>query len=318
MPPNRGFGLTLGAGEESTWGTPAARTNWVRLITSTLARRKIYVPKPHMGTLGATSQNRRSQFLQRDEVSGDIEGLLAYDDSSILLLKHALGAVATTGTGPYVHSVTLATPLPTGLTAELIKGTGSSQAEVFEGCKVQRGRILFTAGELARWTLSLMGETSAGLVSAGTPTYSSNGECVAHHQGGQFGFNSANYDYISAEITWNNQLAFRQFVGAAESKEFQPENLLEVQVRITRQWDGTALYAAHLAQTASDLTFSFTGTGNNALAVTLHNAEINEATHPTQGPGPITETLVFRGLSDGTDEGLKLAFTNDNASATAN
>jgi len=311
-----GFGSAVGVGVESTWGTPVSRTNWVRITSWGLKRTLEIVPRPHLGTTSATSTNRRQHFTASDDAGGSFEYLCAYDDSSILLLTHALGAVATTGTGPYVHTVTLASSAGNGLSIEGLNGNGS--AEVFEGCLLTRTEISISAAEVMKIRHDVIGETSQGLASAGTPTFSSNGEEVLHSHAGQFSFDSVTHDLVDLSIIVDHKLAKRQLLGSTLTKRPQLSDYLEVTGRLTVEYIVDTTNTKWLAGTQGDATITFTGSGNNVLAMTLQNLYISNIDRAVSSPGVIRETVEFRCESDGTDEGLKLVFTNDNAASTAN
>ena len=311
-----GRGAALGFGVEVDWSTPVARTNWMRVVSAGIDRTVEKVPRPHLGTLGATSANRRSHFLSSDMVAGDFEIIASYDDSTLLLLEYGLGAVATTGAGPFVHTFTLADTLPIGLTIEQIFGTGG--AEVYAGCMVTNLGISCAVGEVMRLTGSVVGHTSAGRVAAGTPTYSSNGASVIHHQAGIFTFNGNTYNLKSMDLTVDNKLATRQQLGTLLTSQPNRSDFMEVGVSVTLEYSTEALQTELYADDQGDATITFTGLGNNVAAFTFQNAYITTVSTPVSGTDVIELSVDFICESDGTDEGLSIAITNDNSSSQAN
>ena len=317
--PYLGRGAAIGFGEEVTWGTAVSRTNWLRVTNLSIVREIEYLPRNHLGHRGATSANRRAErYKSTDNVSGTFEFEAAYDDSTLLLLKHALGAVSTTGSGPYAHAFTLAEALPAGLTIEAIYGNGS--AEVFEGCMITQLTLSVEAGGIMTGSCEIIGQTSGGLVSAGTPTYSSKGAPILHHQGGNLTFDSLDDRVSSLEIVVNNNLTRRLLIGSAQTQQPVRGDFQEITITAVREYDTDDLHADFLAQTNADAAITFTGTGNNVCAFTFHNCELTSNPHAggVTGPGIIEQTLEFVALSDGTNEGLAITVDNDNASATAN
>ena len=313
-----GRGASLGFGIESTWGTAVARTNWMRVVSTGIDRTIDKVPRPHLGTLGATSANRRSHFSASDMVAGDFEIVASYDDSTLLLLEYGLGGVATTGAGPFVHTFTLTEALPTGLTIEQIFGTGG--AEVYDGCMMTNLGISCAVGEVMRLTGSVVGRTSGGRVAAGTPTYSSNGASVIHHQAGTFGFNGEVYNLKSMDLTVDNRLGTRQQLGSLLTSRPNRSDFMEVGVSVTLEYSNENLQTALYADTQGDATITFTqgGGSNNVAAFNFQNAYITSVSTPVSGTDVIELTVDFICESDGTDEGLSIAITNDNASSQAN
>lgn len=318
---HRGFGASIGIGVESTWGTAVSRTNWLRAASHGVIRKRTKNMIPHLGGAGEASTNYRYFYNESDFVEGPIAFPVAYDDSSVLMLRHILGANATAGAGPYTHTLTLGSPLPNGLTLEMISGTAGSGtakvAEVFEGCLLGSARLEVSAGGVMTCETQVMGETSQGIVSPGTPTYSSSQEWVQHSHAGTFTVFGSTVKVQSMSINIDRGLQRNHELGSLLTS--QPyEGRLQVDVDLTTMWQSDTFYDALLADTQNDATITFTGTGNNALAITLQNAVAMEVSRPVNGAEGISQTIRMRCFSDGTDEGLKMVFTNDNVAHSTN
>lgn len=325
-PPVRGFGGTLGIAEESTWGTEVARSNWKEMVSLGLRRTLTNKPVPELGRLGQVSTNHRFNYIESDFSGGPMSFIACYDDSTVMLMKHLLGAVATTGANPYVHDVTLASPVPTGLTLEAINGTGNgtltSMAEVFEGCKLASGRLYITAGGLLMVDVEVIGQTSSGLEAAGTPTYTSGGERIRHNQAGVVQFGGTTVAINSMAISIERGLERNQEVGSANTSE-PVESQLDVTVELRTKWQADTFDSAYLSRTQGDLTVTFTGSGgggNNRLVITGHNMQIDDVAREVSSAGAIEQVIKGRLYSESNsgDQGLSLAFRNTNALATAN
>lgn len=320
---NLGFGAAVMIGQETTWGTAVARTNAVRITDWGVKRNISKVSRPHLGTTSAVSMNRRQFFIESDEAGGPFSYLAAYDDSTVMLMAHALGAAATTGTGPYVHTLTLGKFPYTidtnkvGLTLEGLQGD-SGESEVFEGCLFTRTEFSLSAAEVATITHEVIAETSGGLVAAGTPTFSSNGEEILHSHGGDFTFNSTVDKFFDMTITIDQNLTRRQKVSSAVTQQPYPAGFISVTGSITIEYDRDDRHDEYLADTRGDAVITLTGTGNNQLVITLQNIVITDVGMPINSAGIIRQTVEFTAFSDGTDEGVKFAFTNDNSTFTAN
>ena len=320
--PYAGRGASVGIGEEVTWGTPVAFTNWLRLTSATMTRDITREVDPTMGTDAAVAHVELGAvtFIASETAGLSIEFPFSYDDSTLMLLKHALGTVATTGAGPYVHTFTLATPLPTGLTAEIITGT-SAKSEDFEGGKIASWEISGEAGKALMCSFDLICETSIARATKSSPTYSSAGLRAYHHQVGAISWNARTPKMVSFKISGDNGIDRRQLLGSSDTAEPSPENPIAISCEITIEYDsvtGDNIYADYIAQTAADLAFTVTGTTNNAVTFTIHNAIITSHSMPVSSRGKLTQTLTFTGYGDGTDHGVKIAITNDNASALTN
>lgn len=319
--PVRGFGASLGIGVQSVYETAVARTNWKQMLSMGLHRMITNKPLGELGELGAVSSAYTGSYVESDFAGGPIEFYAAYDDSTIMLLGYLLGVVDTTGTNPYVHDVTLATPAPVGLTLEQISGTPNAglttMAEVFHGCKAASGKLSVTNGGILTIEMELIGRTSAGLVAAGTPTYSTGGELVKHNQtvGISLGGTPRAINSISVMVT--RGVERNQELGSLFTSE-PTEGQVEVTFEIRTKLQTSAFDVAFLAGTRADITIPFVGSGVKELLVTLHNCQVDEVTRDVNSKGAIEQVIKGRAYSDGTNQGLSMAFTNANANAGAN
>lgn len=315
--PYLGINSAVGFGSETTWGTAVARTVWFRLVSEDMRR---VVEKRPRGVLAeaSASGNIRSHYRAKDTVAGKIVYLAGYEGQG-MILQHALWGTPST-TGPsgaiYTHTFLMGSAPPTGgLTIEVIRGNGT--AEVFEGCRISKITMEIEAAGLMRVTLDIVGETSGGRVSAGTATYTTNELDIIHSQVGTFSFNAVNYTARRLMIELDNKLAERHLLGSLNLKEPKQGDFREVKVTADAEWESDTLQAAYTADTESDLAFTATGTASRTWAATLHNAYIDDDSAAVSQVGVVPQTTVFRGQSDGTDEGLKIVVANTQSTATA-
>lgn len=315
--PFLGRGSAIGWGEESTWGTPVSRAVWSPVISMSGMRKATKVSRPHLvGDSGALV--RRTHFISEDRTSGQFEMELRYSGIGTWL-KHALGKVTTSGSGPYVHTLELgALPIPAkpGLTLEYIRGDATN-SEVFEGVLVNRMEIRSGRGEVARLIINWMAETAPARAAAGSVTLPSNDDPVLHSHFGQFGFNSNNYDMIDWSFVLDNKLTDRQFLGSALTSQPVVSDFRSGELRVTLEYTDDNPYAELLADTQGDATLTATGSGNLMMPFTFQNAYITDVTTPISSAGVITQTVTFAIESDGTDEGFKIALVNDDSDVDA-
>jgi hypothetical protein len=233
-----------------------------------------------------------------------------------LLCKHLMGAVSTTGTNPYTHVYTFADDVPTGLTIENIRGTGTS--EVFEGCRLNTGSFTVSAGGVMTCDFDVIAETGAATPrgSAGTPTFSATDAPILHSQAGQFTFNGATYDLIDMTLTVNNALAVRQHLGSTVTAKPLRSDFQSVELAITVEVED-ALYAAFISDTESDAHITFTD-GTRSFRIDLQNAYLSTVTDPISDANVVRQSITLIGQSDGTDEGLKLTVINGDSTGIGN
>ena len=300
----------IGFAEESTWGTAVSRSNWRPVISSALQRVPSVVPRTDLHAGGPT---RRSKFIEREEAGGDVSVLATYDNIG-MLLKAAMGSVSTSGSGPYTHVYTLAQTLPS-LTIENIRGTATN-SEVFEGCKVTSMGLECSAGTEMVMSLGFIAETAAARASAGTPSFAGTENVVLHHQSGQLTFNSVAYDIAGFNLSLTTGIDRRDLLGSKLTKEPLRTGYAEISLSISLE-AADALYTAVNAGTESDATITWTS-GASSIAFNVQNSYIESASDPISDAGIVSQDVVFRGLSDGSDHGLSITVVNGNSSGTAN
>lgn len=321
--PVRGAGGTLGIGVESTWGTPVARTNWLLMKSMGLRRLVTNKEVDDLGQLGQASNMHRSSYVESDFAGGPLSWYAAYDDSTVALLAHIMGAVATSGPSgsQYTHLLTLASPVPIGVTLEQISGTGhassiTSVAEVFEGCKFAGARLSLSAGGLLVVETDVIAQTSGGLTAAGTPSHNAR-NLIRHNQSSGVSVGGTPRAFESFVINIERDLQRRHEIGSAFTSE-PHENGLAVTAEFRGKWQASAFDTALLSGAQSDWTIPFTGSGDNALTITLHNVQVNEVTRDIDSRGAPELVVKVRAYADATDQGLALEFKNANNDATDN
>ena len=316
--PARGFGSFLGIAIEAAYGVPEVRTNWLKVanlgIKRTIDKRRI----PHLGCAGSVSTNRRAHFIASDKSGGGVEFPMAYNDSTVLMLAHALGAVNTSGGPVFTHDITAAVPgVLESLTLE--QGYGTQDSEEFRGCILTGFELKVSASNIAMLSVpGIIGLTSDGLEAQSTPVFPV-ASYIKHDHAGQFAFNGGLWDVTDIAIKVDRKYSDRQLLGSVLTQEPTPNDFMDITFKITVEYGQTpGLNAAWLADTTSDATLVFTGPGNNSMALTMQGAHIVDIGRPIAGPGIITQTVDFVCESDGVDEGLLIRMINDNALYSAN
>ena len=86
---------------------------------------------------------------------------------------------------------------------------------------------------------------------------------------------------------------------------------------VTLDLEDDTLYNAQLDGTASNVVVNFTS-GSDAFNIVLRNAEITDYSDDITSFGRIERTVTFFGLSDASNEALRIEITNDASSAISN
>lgn len=310
-----GRGAFAGFGAESPWGTPVARTNYLRLVSSTLRRVRARGARNALYK-GGTAPVVSDHFTESDNVEGTIVVEVEY--SSIgLLIEWILGSVNSVGAGsPYTHENTLSAEAPFGMTIEIGRGDGTS--EVFEGCFAESATFSVAAGGgPMQLSIDVVGETSGGRVALGTPTYPTTDSPVLPYHAGDLGWNAQTYCPQDFTFTITNGFPRRNCLGSLLTKEPKRGGFIDLSVQSTIDIDDD-FYTQHLAETETDLTLNFTGAaisgGNYGLNFTFHNAFIATVDDPVDQPGLLSSSVTWTPSSDLTDDGVQIDVVTDQAS----
>lgn len=301
-------------GEESTYGTGVTPTASILHNSESV--------QPTEGMLLSASLFRRgihsgSRAQGPISVGGSITFNPRYNWRAFsMLLKHAIGSVATSrpditaNPSVYNHTFTPADLLPTGLTIEIAKGSGSTGtgAHRFSGCKVTRLTISGAADDVCSCTVDFIGKDQTFVAS---PT-------ALALLGGEGQLMVA----TDCAITWGGASQ-----GKVQAFEFAVENPLQ-EIRsidsrtiqepqrsghqtFTGSWtffnEGTALQSDYRNKTRRSLVLTIrsnvviSGAYEFELALTMSNSELMET--PFQNadtPGILQATVGYQAFLDET------------------
>jgi hypothetical protein len=318
---NLGNGSSIGIKVESTWGTAVAPERWLAVYNAAVTRKPQIERVGTMGRRGGLSFAPRRHFLSGDLVDVSAEWPVAYDDASLYLIESVLKNTTTGAGDPYTHTYGPYTPSTeiVGMSFEHIGGYGAfNDAEVAGGVVGDSLVLSCEAGKIMRGRFAGIGKTTAGLAAASTPTYNDAQTYVHGTHGGNLTWSAASFadTWESFQLTVKNNRIRRR----ANSSDYTAKPALgdfEAELQVVREWDATTLTDAFYAQTQGDVTIAFDGPTTKGLTITLHEALLLDAAHPTQTRGIIRQTLRFRGHATAAKAGLSLAWTNANSSNRA-
>lgn len=236
-----GTNAWMGFAEESTFRTPVAATKWLNIVEEALKGEHSFISKP---TLASPSASQRTR--SKKNVSGTVKANLGYEGFE-RIFKHAMGAVATTGAGPYSHAFSLATALPTGLTVEINRDAaaiGGSSSFQYAGCQIDSLTIRQDVEAIAEIEVSFLGSDFAN-IAVSTPTfptfYQVDWENVA-----LFTFGGAVIKARNFEFTIGNALADDRYIlGARTRIGLGRSGPREVTGKFEAEFDSLATYALY-------------------------------------------------------------------------
>ena len=309
-----GIGTTVGLGPESTWGTEAARTTWLRVESVSIARKAEYTqPATLVGV--TTSAMRDESIITKETTTGSFRGPASYRSMG-LLLKYALGAVADSGTDPYTHAYTHTISLLTGLTLEIVRGNTGNAEEIL-GARLSKLTLEIAANGLMTYEAEFVAKTANARASSGTPSHTTPYRIVGHHCP-TFSWNSTTPKFSKMKLVIDNKLAPVNECGSLYTSEPERGDMWSVECEVELYALDHALYTAHLAGTSSNLVFVFTEPVTaETMTITLHAAKVIEHDDPITAAGLHSTRVKFRAHPSGSDLGCAITVVNNQSSGIA-
>ena len=307
----------LRVGEESTWGTKQVTTTQdIRMISSTL---QIVQERERTTHLSVPTSGMQSGTFEGFRNAGGTVDIPAYYDGIGVLIKAALGALASTGSSaPYTHTYTPAASLPS-LSMQFQRGTNlNNSREDFTGLKVNTMTISAEAGSEMTISFDLIGKDGETRTTNITSDFPAHDE-VLHYEAGSLSlgssFSPTSLQIRSFELTLSNAIDRRNLLGSKLTGEPVFTDLREVTMSVTCDVTDNTLYNASLAGTQDDVSLQFTRTADadHHFKMTLSNAPIEDYNDNITAFGRVARTFTFRGTANASNAGLSIEIKNASA-----
>lgn len=281
-------------------------------------------------TQGRTASNtlsglraREEGFLDNQSVAGSISGEVAPEWIG-LILKHALGTLTTSGTGPYTHTFGIGA-LPEGILFEVDHGSKISGAGRYirhAGCRINQLTLDFPQSGPVTFSADLMGATTTAYAAPLDATITDYG-----HTG--FGAFEASIQEGGAAIATckkltvtiaNNLDGDGYVIGGQGARAAMPEGFTDVTATGTFLFTDASLLNKALAGTETSLAVTLTrgdglgSAGNESLVITLPQGKYDKTNPEITGPAGILVELTFKAYRKGAT--LPMAVALKNAVAT--
>lgn len=313
-----GYDAWIGFGEESTWGTRAAPTKFIRILDESFKLNNSFIPKP---SLGFASHQAARGTLSKKTADGGFSSHFGYSGFETLM-KHAMGSVITTnpsGTA-YLHTYALASALPTGLTAHVNRAAAAvGTANEYEGSQIEKITFTQEPEEILKVSIEMQSQDEADIAVA-SPTFPT--FVAADWDDFVLTLDTVATTVTSFELTIENTLATdRHQLGSRLRRGLGRSGPRKVTGKFVTEYEDQVIVDLHQAQTGAfgmDATWTgpvITGAHNYTLGIT-GNIRLTSVERSVTEAGVIQLTAEFEALAGATGND-EIAATIKNTVTTA-
>lgn len=303
----------FGFKEEGTWGTVATVDRFLPMIRENMIAD---IDRLDSDSIYAGRRVRDSEQWDAGaiEAGGDVE-LDVFTFGMGLLWKHALGAVVTSGAGPYVQTYTPGDLDALGLTVQIGKPDrgGTVRPWNFLGSKVRDWELRIPAREAARLKLGFSSKTvdkdGTPALQAWSPPAALQRFTWAHATVATIHGTSPKIKSLIIKGT-NGIEEDRYFLGSTTIEEQDEVDLRSYTAEAEIEFANETLYDAFGLASEADLALTLTR-GSASLAIT-GNCRLEKGMSPVvENRGKLTQKVPMTFIGDGTDaDALTLVTTN--------
>lgn len=292
-----GISAQFGFASETSWGAAVTVTKFNEFNSEQFRNN---LPRFQSKGLGS---GRRTQHRYAAGVS-DIKGQVTMElpnANLATLLKHMFGTVATTGAGPYTHTVT---PGPlTGLSMTTQFGrpdiTGTVQPFTYSGCKVADWELSADVNDYAHLMLNLTGKAETTGTSLAVASYPANLNPLTYVQS-SLTIAGSSVAVRKFSMKGNNNLkSDRSGPGSGLIREQLENGIRDYTGTIEADFESLTNYNRFVNTAESSLVLTFAN-GSDTLTVTA-NVRYDGETPNVAGPELLTQNLPFAVTSTTSD-----------------
>ncbi len=321
MAAGKGFKKQLGIGEQSAFDTKVTPTAYLEFTDEALVKEQEEIISA--GITGSAGVKRR--VLGAVRVGGTVDFEVFPEGGIGMILKHAMGAVATTqpdvANNPtvYEHEFTLADILPAnGLTFSIDRDIGVRD---YFGCKINVLELTAAVNAFLMSKITVVGrDESSG--SSMSPTYPDQNPMVFVQ--GTFKLDASTVEVSNFVLTLNNNLREDRYgiVGSGLRQQIERLGKREVTGSFNRVFENNDIYDKFIAGTAGVLELKFIGaviaggdgSYNYTIDIDIPIAYFNSFTPGTGGAEMGDHTIPFRVLEGASAKEFKITVTNGDTS----
>lgn len=290
-----GTGKFIGYAQETTPGTRVTPTRFLPHIDDDLKKvpERIESAATVPGELYVTSDQWRTGAVS---VTGPV-GHELYVGGMGLIFYNILGAKATSGAGPYVHTITAGSLDGLAMTIQSVRPDVGNTNRVFEatGCKIASAQIGCAVGQAATVGLDVVGMDLVTNQSAATASYGTKHTKPFVFVDGSVtvGGTAAKLRTITTDFT-NAMNVERRFLGQATTSEPLENDRRECIITAEGEFESLTHYAAFIAGSEVAVVQTFTD-GTHSAVITM-TCRYDEANPSQSGRDIIAQPLTLKAI----------------------
>lgn len=296
-----GLAAQLGVKAETTWGTFVAPTRFYPLLSESLTEEIDRLESE--GIIAGRRILASEQWAAGNvDVGGDIKTEL-YQQGMGALLKACFGAVSTSGSGPYTHTLTPGDLTDDHLSIQVGKPdvAGTVQPFSFYGMKVTDWELSIDAGGLVMLTTSVVGKQLATSDSLATASFGAGSATpfTFKHASASIAGGAANVKKLT--IKGSNGLdTDRRFIGSEYRAEPLEADLREYSGSVDLEFESLTQY--NRFRNANEVALVATiSAGASASLTTTMNVRFDGSTPEVDGRGIVQLSTPYKVIGTTTD-----------------
>lgn len=250
-----------------------------------------------------------------EEVGGPVEFEMAAR-SQALIWELLLGAAATTGSGPYTHTITPAGLQPSAtLQAGITDVGGTVRPFTVAGAVFDQGTFTGSVGEVAKVKVEVIGRTVVTDTALASASYTAGALTPMVFREGSATVNGAAVNATSFEVAISRNLQRRYLAGASATARPLTSGRPVCSGKITAEFEDLTEYNLARNATDIDVVLGFSD-GTSSTTFTVHT-KLADASPAISGLGAVTADLVWeQAFGDGSDaDAVKVVCVNADSTA---
>lgn len=314
-----GLARSVGWKKEAAFGTPVTPDIFVPWVEGGGVATEIDRLVSQGAIAGRTITDVDQVKAGNQTIEGDL-GLEAFEQSIGNLLYGALGAVNTSGAGPYTHVLTPGDLTGLGYTFQfgLPDVSGTVRPFLFSGVKIRGVELAIEAGEIITVGLDLLGSVEEDTATAlAAPSYAAQAtRPFTALEVGTAEIGGAAANIKSAKLSIQNALSDdRRFLGQATIAEPLQNGRREITGEVVMEFESMTAYNRYKNLTWADIEIEATN-GTESLGFVAHS-RFDGSTPSVNGDDLLELTQPITVEGDGTDaDALTITYVSDDAVVT--